>query len=748
MNHMCKERILFIMCFLLLGTLSAWGRNDSLVLSNDQVRIVVDRASGKVSYYFKNGVSLQNTVACMEDVHAGYLVTAVFGRHLATTAPILDSFGKGTHLKIEHDDEQLPLRLVQHIMLYENQPFFLISVEAEPSKGSTRQEGWDGLPETRHISPLAVLPSQEGRVYVPGNEPRILDVPFDNDNWVKVLTRQWPATGARAAAGASYEFAALYDKNKLSGLVTGSITHDSWKTGIAYQIGVSKGELDSFKIYGGAAVEDNKSLPPAYGGLDGTHDHAPHGAVRGDVVQSPVIFLAGSADMRNDFINFGKANVIQNGRQEWKGYAPFYWNSFGVEGVLGYSKVMMPPGVARISDFLYTLDNFNRYAKPVLSIDSYDQNIYTTDLLASLGRYGRKRNQQLGFYFIPFAVWTWKNTVDQTNLSGTNIPLRDVVLKGKDRQPIAYKDGDWAAYAIDPTHPAVREYIISQLKKAKAINATFIKIDFLTAGSLESTTRYDKRVRTGMQAYNQGMKMLRSLVDSIMGQDIFITMAISPMFPHQYAHTRFISTDVYSHLRDDQPGFPNWGSTEASMATGSFMWWVQGTLWPYTNMDVAIMQHFQKNPDLTEQEIKVRLYSMMVMGSILGDGSDFREKLAADRARRFLNNPEVCAFFSHPKAFTPLRMSDGETADQQLSYYLKGDTTMLGLFNFATQQTFMESIPLKDIGLDNRKYAITELLTGRSLGTVIPGQETISLTVPVKDAILVKLVPVNDLPLK
>lgn len=733
-----------MMCFLLPGKVSARETSDSLVLSDEQVRVVVDRASGKVSYYFKNGTSLQNTIACMEDVHAGYLATPDFSRHLADTAPVLDPFGEGVRIKIVHEDDRLPLRLIQYINVYNNQPFLLVSVEAvaaEPSKGSKPREG---LVETRHISPLAVLPSQKGRVYIPGNEPRILDVPFDNDNWVKVLTQQWPVELAKAAAGTSYEFAALYDRNTLSGIVTGSITHDCWKTGIAYHTGSSKGELDSFKIYGGAAVEDNKALPPAYGGLDGTHDHAPHGTVQGPTVRSPVIYLAGSNDMRNDFTAYGKANVIQSGRQEWKGYAPFYWNSFGVEGVLGYSKVMMPSGVARISDFIYTLDNFNKYAKPVLSIDSYDQNIYTTELLASLGRYGKKRNQQLGFYFIPFAVWTWKNTVDQTTLSGTSIPLREVVLKDKNRQPIAYKDGDWGAYAIDPTHPAVREYIISQLKKAKAINATFIKIDFLTAGSLESVSRYDKRVRTGMQAYNQGMKMLRSLVDSIMGPEIFITMAISPMFPHQYAHTRFVSTDVYSHLRDDQPGFPSWGSTAASMATGSFMWWVQGTLWPYTNLDVAIMQHFQKNPDLSEQEIKVRIYSMMAMGSILGDGSDFREKLAADRARRFLNNPELCAFFSQPKAFTPLRVSDGETPDQQLSFYLKSDTTMLALFNFATQQTFTETIAVKDIGLDSRKYAITELLTGQSLGQVLPGQAFFSLSVPVKDAILVKLVPVND----
>lgn len=733
--------LLFYICSLLLpGGLSAQevhAAKDSLVLSNAHVKVVADQVSGKVSYYFQHGGRLEQTVASVKDVHAGLLSAPDFSRHHTATEPVHDAFGTGVRLRIEHEDDKQPIRLIQHIILYENQPFLLISVEAVSGKTP------GALPETRHISPLAVLPAHHGRVFVPGDEPRVLDVPFDNDNWVKLLTQAWPAPG-KAVAGVSYELSALYDRNTLSGIVMGSITHDCWKTGIAYHTGPSKGELDVLEIYGGAATEDNKALPPAHGGLDGTHDHAPHGAMQGDTVQSPVIYLGGSSDMRTDFTGYGNANVIQNGRSEWKGYAPFYWNSFGVENVLGYSKIMMPPGVREISDFIYSLDNFNKYAKPVLSIDSHDQNIYTTERLRSLGEYGKKRNQQLGFYFIPFAVWTWKNTVDQTTLSGTGTPLRDVVLKDKDHKPIAYKDGDWGAYAIDPTHPAVREYIVSQLKKAKAINATFIKIDFLTAGALESTTRYDKQVRTGMQAYNQGMRMLRFLVDSIMGPDIFITMAISPMFPHQYAHTRFVSTDVYSHLRDDQPGFPAWGSTGASMATGSYMWWVQGTLWPYTNLDVAIMQHFQQNPDLTEQEIKVRIYSMMTMGSILGDGSDFRQKLAAERAKRFLNNPEVCSFFSHPKAFTPLRMADGETADQQLSFYLKGDTTMLSLFNFALEKPFTETIPLKDIGLENGKYAITELLTGRSLGVITPGQPSISLTVPVKDALLIKLTPLTE----
>ena len=329
-------------------------------------------------------------------------------------------------------------------------------------------------------------------------------------------------------------------------------------------------------------------------------------------------------------------------------------------------------------------------------------------------------------------------------IAGTSYTLHDVVLRDKNNMPIQYKEGDWGCYPVDPTHPAIRQNMINQLQKAKAIHATFIKIDFLSAGALESSSHYDPGVRTGMQAYNYGMKLLKHLIDSIMGPDVFITQAISPMFPSQYTHTRFISTDVYSHLRDDEPCFPNWGSTEASLANGSHLWWVQGTLWPYTNLDVCIMKKFQKNPELSEQEIKVRLYAMMAMGSILGDGSDLRDNIAAERAKRFLNNSNICAYFSHPKAFTPLKFSDGESFDQQLSFYLGGDTIMVAAFNFNRQQAFKDSYSLTALGMKHGKYSIRDFMTGEQLGTIGKEEDHFSLTVPVQDAWLVKLVPVNE----
>jgi len=706
---------------------------DSLVVKDQEKSVCVNLITGYVCYHFSNGVVINNSIAYVNDITSGYLSTTECKIHQAATDTFTNSAGKGIRLVIKHSGNDKGIALIQQIYCYNDHSYMLINLTAI-------KDGRNSNIETRDICALAVLPQQHGTLSQPGTEPRLLDVPFDNDDWVNVLERKWNDK-QHSFSGISYEYSSVYDNNTLSGLVMGSLSHDFWKTGIVYRLSSQTGVVDSLKIYDGAATEDDPQLQPAYGGRDGTHDHAPHGTMTGETVSSSIIYLCGS-DVRKAFVDYGNANVIFNGRQIWKGDAPVYWNSFGVEGVLGYEHVMMPKDILKITDFLQTLPNFNAHAKPVLSIDSYDQSVYTTDLLASLGRYAQKKNMQIGFYFIPFAMWTWRNSFDN-KIAGSDYTLADVVLRDKNNQPIAYKDGDWGAYAMDPTHPAVRLYVINQLKKAKTIGAKFIKIDFLTAGALESTTRYNPQIRSGLQAYNYGMKMLRALVDSVMGPDVFITQAISPMFPSQYAHTRFISTDVYSHLRDDEPGFPNYGSTEASLATGSHAWWVQGTLWPYTNMDVSIMKNFQKNHDLSETEVKVRLYAMMSMGSILGDGSDFRSSLAMERAKKFLDNKNLCDFFSSPKAFTPLQFADGETLDQQMAFYLPGKETLLSLFNFDRQKIFSRKWHRSDLNLDNTTYLIKDFLTDAPMGKIEKGQETFSLDVASGDALMVKLIPQN-----
>lgn len=705
---------------------------DSLVVSNQFVRVIVNLNNGKVSFAYNSGTRFNNTIAYVNDVKNGLFMTSSFSQHGFTIDKVNDPMGQGLCINLTHDGAGKPLRLVRYITVYKNAPFVLVGAEAISNEKNA-------IVESRDFSPLTVLPAEHGSIALPGEDGIFTDYPFDNDNWVDVISRRWPEAG-KGIGGISYELASAYDSKTMSGFAVGSVLHDFWKTGIRYQTGPAANRIDSLIVYGGAATKDNPSLPDSYGGKDGTHDVMPHGTQIGKSVFSPLIYLSASTDLRNDLLGFGNAIKRIAGYREWKANAPFYWNSFGVEGVLGYEKVMMPIDVAKISDFIGSLSNFNKYTQPVLSIDSYDQGIYTTEVLKSIDRYGKKKGQQMGFYFIPFSLWTWKTHINESKLTGTDHALRDVILLDEKGNYVPYKDGEWGAFPIDPTHPYTRDFIIGQLKKAKAIDAKFIKIDFLSAGALESSRRYDPQVRSGIQAYNYGMKMLRELVDSIMGPDIFITQAISPLFPSQYAHTRFLSTDVHSHLRNDMPGYPHYGSTCASMVSASHFWWTQGTLWPYTNMDVIVMKNFQKHKDISQNDVKVRLFSMITLGSVFGDGTDFRNKEAAARARTFLDNPAVCNFFSNPKAFTPLRFPVGNKQVQQLSFYLPGDTILISAFNFGGNSIFRETFHRSVIGWNaDRDYIIQDFLTGKELKRIAKGEESFTIEVNPDDATLLKL---------
>lgn len=706
---------------------------DSAVLHTTTCRITLNKVSGTISYRFANGTALLNTTALFKDKIKGAVAGTGFARHSVSLKALGNKTGKGHQVIFKHEGGITGLTLTQELRICKDRPGLLLTAALQSVGGAVL--------ESNYSSPLAVLPETKGAVFIPGNAPRVLDVPFDNDNWVKILSTGWEQP--HPPSGTSYEFISLYDQEQLSGFVMGAVDHDFWKTGIRYGASASKGQLDSLVIFGGASTPDNSALPAEYGGYDGTHDVVAHGSMKGARIVSPLVFMDAAPERATAFENYAHANVRLNGSLHWEQPAPFYWNSFGVEGVLGYEKRMLPPDVPKIVDYLAALPNFSRPHSTVLSIDSYDQGIYTKEVLRSIGNYAQQHQQQLGFYFIPFAVWTWKSSVETGKLQYTGTPIKEVTLKDNDGKTIVYKNGDFGAFPLDPTHPATRLRIIGELQKAKAINAKFLKIDFLSAGALESTTRFDPEVHTGMQAYNNGMKMLKSLIDSILGPDIFITQAISPLFPYQYAHTRFLSTDIYSHLRDDLPGFPHYGSTASSMISASHLGWTQGTLWPYTNMDVVVMKNFQKNADIPEQDVRTRLISMITMGSILGDGSDFRDSTAAARGRTYLNNASLCRFFSHPRAFRPLKIADGLSQDQQLSFYLPGDTLLISTLNFSLHRDFNTVFSRKQMRLQNRDYKVADFFTGQTIATWKREQETFPVNTSARNAQLFQIIPIN-----
>ena len=135
---------------------------------------------------------------------------------------------------------------------------------------------------------------------------------------------------------------------------------------------------------------------------------------------------------------------------------------------------------------------------------------------------------------------------------------------------------------------------------------------------------------------------------------------------------------------------------------------------------------------------------MMTLGSILGDGTDYRNKEAAARARLFLNNGAICDFFSRPKAFTPLRFPVGNGQSQQISFYLPGDTMLVSAFNFDNTKPFTEIFQQAALKWPSGAYRLRDLLTGQDVGQIDKGQPSFTITVPVKDAVMIQLVPVRE----
>ncbi|MGH2622194.1 MAG: hypothetical protein ACRDE7_00840 [Sphingobacterium sp.] len=731
-----KQTNSFFMLLLLLlsNYVIAEAQQNQQIWEVPNGKLLLNLRNGTVDYQFTNGIRLNNTVAYVDLLPAGKKASTDFSKHEVQKQQINDSLGHGQRLVFTHSHAKgVPdLQMKQIFTYYESNQGLLIAVEISSVEGKVL--------ESRDISPISIEPGYQGKATFPWEEPILVDLPFDNDNWGKLLPLPWPTDVQQIKPGTSHELTMIYDAVSHQGLTMGSLEHDFWKTGIRYNFSSKPGELLSLTTYGGAARADDPSLPLNYGGKDGTHDMMPHGTMLSKVLCSPLIYMEASKDIVSSNTNYGKMQAKLAGSQSWQGKTPMYWNSFSVEDVLGHYRVMMPKDVYKIIDFLKVQDQLNQYGQPILSIDSYDQQIYSTEVLTEIGDYARQAGQELGFYSCPFSLWTWKSNIETAILPGTEVPLREVILRDQDDVPIPFKTGDWGAFPLDPTHPATKDYMINQLTKAKTIGAKFIKIDFLTAGSFEAKKWYDPKIRTGMQAYNYGLKTFKHLLDSIMGDDVFISMAISPMFPHQYAHTRFVSTDVHSHLRDDQEGFEHYGSTAASMITASHMGWVQGTLWPFTNMDNLVMRKFQDHKELSIDEVEARIISLMTMGSILGDGSDYRDSLSAKLASQYLNNPRVAEFFSHPKAFQPIKLSKGDSMDQQLTFFLPGEEFLLAAFNFEQRQGFSASFDLQRMGLPPGKYQVLDFFTGNEIAQIDASDKQFVLPVEIRKARLVRLV--------
>lgn len=563
---------------------------------------------------------------------------------------------------------------VQRVRFYPDKDF--VTTELEIS--SPRQLA------SRYMAPVAV--TKPFRAFDrPGNYA--IFVPYDNDAWVR-----YRSTPFGDSIPVSYEVSALVNADTREAIVVGSVEHDTWKTGISVSTDNSC-TIDTLIAFGGVA----STL---------TRDIIPHGQVKGSSVKSPLILLGRFGDWRDGMEQFADACTDIAPRIASRGGRPFGWNSWGkLQTKITYDKAM------EVSDFFADeLQNrsFNNDSTVYIGLDAFWDYGFKPAQHRRFVEHCKANGQKAGIYYCPFTDWG-KNP-EATIAEMPEYKFKDVYLYGKGR--ILEFDG---AYALDPTHPAVRERIRRQLQQFIDWGYEYVKIDFMAHGAYEADSHFDPGVTTGVQAFSGGMQFIDSIADG----KLWINLSIAPLFPANYAHSRRIGCDAWADINN----------TEYTLNALTYGWWLDH-MYHFNDADHIVME------GVTDGENRARVTSSALTGVyLLGDDmSAGGDPAVKRRIVRNITNPAINQMARECKSFRPVELGHGDKAADSFCYMADGHL-YVALFNFREKAT-SRRIAMRRLGLsEGRDYDAVELWSSDPVKI----RGTLSVEIPAKDVKVLKI---------
>jgi len=554
---------------------------------------------------------------------------------------------------------------------------------------------------SNYLAPINITTTQK----IEGSECRMLKVPFDNDDFVRYHYFRLDTTML------SYEVTAIYDGASRHGVIIGSVDHDHWKSGIEVK-GENGNTISKLKAYSGVSTKE-------------TRDILPHGSLYGKEVNSATFFIAEVDDWRDGMELFASTcNSRQPGRNTWQGGTPIGWQSWGVMATKNNFNVDM-----EVADFYAETLRKAGFAGEnnlqIMSIDAWD-NLNDSER-RRLTNHCAEQGQIAGIYRSPFSLW-WgsENDLKKKLFDGCTYTAQECVLKANNK-PIKY-DG---AFCLDPTHPAVKEKMTREMEEARQQGFRYVKVDFICDGIIQADRYYNPKVRTAVEAYNEGMAHFAAQCYCTDGTPMFIALSIAPIFPYQYGNSRRIACDTWGKINH----------SEYAMNAICGGWWTNG-FYQRNDPDHIVLVGNDKVKE-TEGENRARLTTGIASGMLLlADNYDLNDNktgcgdpmLSYERAALLLCNKEINDLAKKVKhSFRPVfgyRPFDGkaQSADNFI-VYKDGQDTFLAIINFA-DKTLEGTIPFDSIELSGT-CSVKELWTGN-------GQErqttALPYSVPAKDA--------------
>lgn len=590
---------------------------------------------------------------------------------------ITDAFGKGRKYIVSRSNSG-NLSIQQVFYVYDSLDYFFIQTILTGENASSN-----------YISSLS---SKE--VLLNGNNMLGLDVPFDNDMWVKYKVQKMDT-----AHFTSSEVTSLFDRKDNGGLIIGSLEHEIWKSGVKVEYAGNR----NVAINAFAGFTDSIT----------THDRNVHGVVSengGALCRSPKIMVGYFKDWRTGMEVYGNNNRLAEPPFifNWAGGTPMGWNSWGVlKDKLTLKKAK---GVV---DFFYDSCKLFRTEDSTLFIDldSYWDGMVNGGLngdvrqLKSFVSYCKQRGFKPGIYWAPFADWGKRDVV----VEGSDYHYSQCWTKAGGR----FMDID-GGRALDPTHPATKARIVYYADFFKRCGFQMIKVDFLAHGSLEADNYYDKNVHTGMQAYKEGMEFL----DKQLGGQMLVYAAISPsLATARYVHMRRIACDAFKSIDE----------TAYTLNSTRYGWWL-GDMYNFLDADHVVFS------GATDGENRARFASAIVTGTLItGDDYDSTGRWRYT-AQDLLQRTDLLKVVAHDgKPFRPLEIQVDDNIGAAFTKKV-GKDLYVALFNYSDKElkiTFPTDIQQATKG----KW---DQLLGAGAQDVMASKSTVTISVPPKDAAIWK----------
>lgn len=626
-----------------------------------------------------NGIDIKKGAKLIcNDVYASYkllndtVLSSDYERHNISIRKISDNIGEGYCYQVVYNGNNLPT-LVQSFYVYPEKDYVLTDFILESKTEFA----------SNYMAPVNV--DQMPDILNKGESNRALFVPFDNDAWIRYHSHPLTFTSLT-----SYEVTTIFNNDDRKALVVGSVEHDNWKSAII----IGKGNIyniGSLVCFGGVADKT-------------TRDSKPHGSLRGTRIKSPRILLGFFDDWRKGLEEYAYVNAVIAPPRIWNKAVPFGWNSWGaLQFNLTYDKAL------EVSDFYKQHLQNHHFENPdhlvYIGLDSGWNKFSENELKAFVDKC-EANGQVAGIYWTPFTDWG-KNPEREIK-EAPNYKYREIYLyaNGKPQE----LDG---AFAIDPTHPAVEAMMKHTAELFHKAGYKYVKLDFMTHGSMEADKWCNPNIHTGIQAYNYGMKLLDKYFS-----DMYINLSISPIFPANYAQSRRIACDAWNKMKD----------TEYTLNALSYGWWLD-KVYQFNDPDHIVLR------EATDGENRARVTSGIITGLFIA-GDDFSRggsQNVKEKAMRYLTNSDI-NHIANGRSFRPVN-GDGEGSENQFIRIEKDGEVYFVVFNYKNEE-FRQTISLGRLGLSlTKSYKVKELWSGKEFTTI----NKLDLSVPALDVVVFKL---------